>query len=67
MPPIRFLVFKCYIYIIALILLLGEIMPIYSYCTKKKLVCVIIIAPFSRQPFSSLECTKLNIYSLCNI
>ena len=58
MPPIRSLAFEHYVYIIVTILLLGEIMPIYSYCTKKKLVCVIIAAPFSHQPSLYMECTK---------
>ena len=44
-PPVRSLVSKCYIYIVAVILLLGEIMPMYSRYTKKKLVCIIIVAP----------------------
>ena len=47
MPFIRSLAFKRCAYIVATILLLGEIMPIYSYCAKKKLVYVVIIAPFS--------------------
>ena len=47
MPFIRSLVSKYYAYIVALILLLGAIMLIYSYYTEKKLVCVIIAALFS--------------------
>ena len=47
MPPIRFLASEHYAYIIILILSLGAIMPIYSYYTKKKLVYIIIVAPFS--------------------
>ena len=47
MPPIRSLASKYYTYIITLILLLGVIMPIYSYYTKKKLVYVTITAIFS--------------------
>ena len=46
MPSIRSLVSECYTYIVVTILLLGEIMPIYSYCAKKKLVYIVIIAPF---------------------
>ena len=67
MPPIRSLAFKCRAYAVAVILLLGEIMPSYSYYKEKKLVCVIIIALFSRQPFFCFECTKLNIYLSCNV
>ena len=44
MPSIRSLAFKCYTYIVVLILLFGVIMPIYSYYTEKKLVCIIIAA-----------------------
>ena len=47
MPPIRFLVFKRHTYTVAVIFLLGEIMPSYFYCDKKKLVYIIIMAPFS--------------------
>jgi hypothetical protein len=46
MPSVRSLASKCYTYIIAVILLLSEIMPIYSCYTKKKLVYIIIAAPF---------------------
>ena len=53
--------------VVILILLLGKIIPTYSHCTKKKLVCVIIATPFSCQPFSYLECTKLNMRLSCNI
>ena len=67
MPFIKFLVSKCHTYIVALILSLGVIIPIYSYYTEKKLVCVIIAALSSRQPFSCSKCIKLNIYSSCNI
>ena len=35
MPPIRSLVFKHYAYIIVVIFLLGEIMPIYSCYIKR--------------------------------
>ena len=67
MPPIRSLVFKHYAYIIVGIFLLGEIMPIYSRYTKKKLVYIIIIVLFSRQPSSYIKCTKSNIRLSCNV
>jgi hypothetical protein len=67
MPPIRSLAFKRYTYIITLILLLGEIMPIYSCYIVKKLVYIAITALSSRQPSSYSKCTKLNIYSFYNI
>jgi hypothetical protein len=47
MPPVRSLVSKHYAYIVAVILSLSKIMPIYSCCAKKKLVYIIIIALFS--------------------
>ena len=48
MPPIRSLVSKRRAYAVAVILLLGEIMPSYSYCEEKKLIYIAIIAPFGR-------------------
>ena len=67
MPPIRSLAFKRCVYIIATILLLSEIMPIYSYCAKKKLVYIVIIALFSYQPSFYIKYTKLNMHLSCNI
>ena len=67
MPPIRSLASKRRAYIIAVILSLGEIIPTYSRCTEKKLVYITIIALFSHQPSSYIECTKLNIHLFCNI
>ena len=42
---------------IVLILLLGEIMPSYSYYVDKKLVYIAIILPTGRQPSSYAEYT----------
>ena len=53
--------------VVAVILLLGEIMPTYSCCVLKGLVCVIIMAPLGCQPFSYTECTKLNICLSCDV
>ena len=47
MPFIRSLTSKHRVHVIAVILLLSEIMPSYSYYKEKKLVYIIIIAPFS--------------------
>ena len=47
MPLIRFLVSKRLVYyfkLVAIILLLGEIMPTCSRCTEKGLVYIIIMA-----------------------
>ena len=54
----------------AVILLLSEIMPTYFYCAEKGLVYIIIIALFSRQLSSCVECIKLNIclfYNVCSV
>ena len=67
MPFIRSLASKRRAYIAAVIFLLGEIMPTYSCCTEKKLVYIIIIAFFSRQPSSCIKCTKSNIHLSCNV
>ena len=48
MPLVRSSVFKRAAYcfkLVAVILLLGKIMPTYFYCTEKGLVYIIIIAP----------------------
>ena len=47
MPPIRSLASKRRACVVVVILLLGEIMPIYSRYAEKKLVYIIITAPFS--------------------
>ena len=67
MPPIRSLASKCCAYTVAVILLLGEIMPSYSRYNKKKLVYIVIITPSSCQTFFYSKCTKLNMYLSCNI
>ena len=67
MPFIRSLVFKYCAYTVAVILLLGKIIPSYSYCKEKKLVYIIIIAPFSRQSSFCVKYTKLNICLSCNV
>ena len=70
MPFIRFLVFKRLtrrFKLVAVILLLGKIMPTYSYYAEKGLVYIAIIALLGRQPSSCAEYTKLNMRSSCNI
>ena len=61
MPPVRSLASKRRAYIVAVILLLGKIMPTYSCYVSKGLVYVVIIAPSSRQPSFCAKYTKLNI------
>ena len=67
MPFIRSLVSKCCTYIVALILSLSVIIPMYSRCAEKKLVYIIIAALFSRQPSSYVKCTKLNMRLSYNV
>ena len=67
MPPIRSLASVRCVLLAASISLNSEIMSPYSRCAKKGLVCITITALFSRQPSSYSECTKANIYFLCNI
>ena len=67
MPPIRFLVSVCYIKLVAINFFFGKIMSSYSYYKKKKLVYIIIIALFGRQPSSYIKYTKLNMYLSYNI
>ena len=70
MPLIRSLAFKrltYYFKLVAVILSLGKIIPTYSYCTEKGLVCITIVALFSRQPSSYAEYTKSNIRLFYNI
>ena len=50
MPFIRSLVSKHYIYIVAVILLLSEIIPIYFYYILKGLVYITIISLLGCQP-----------------
>ena len=64
MSSVRSLVFKrtaYYFKLVAVILLLGKIMPTYSRYIKKGLMCIAIIALFSYQPSSYTKCTKLNM------
>ena len=67
MPPIRSSASKRYTRVVLTILSLGEIMPSYSRCSKKKLVCVAIASPFGRQPSSYTKCTKANMRFSCNV
>ena len=70
MPFIRFSVSKRTtrrFKLVAVIFLLSEIIPTYSYCVLKGLIYIIIIAPLGRQPFSYIKYTKLNMRSSYNI
>ena len=61
MPFIKSLIFKRRARVIEIIILLGKIMPFYSYCVKKGLVYIAIIALANRQSSFYAKCTKLNI------
>jgi len=53
---------------VAIVLLLGEIMPSpCSYYAKEGLVYVALASPLSWQPSSYLEYTKVNVRLSCNI
>ena len=67
MPPVRSLASAYYTKLVAVIFSFGEIMPSYSCCEEKKLVYIIIVAPFSRQPSFYVKYTKLNMCLSCNI
>ena len=67
MPFIRSLVSKRRACVVAVIFLLGKIMPTYSRCVLKGLVCVIIIALLGCQPSSYTKYIKLNMYLFYNI
>ena len=67
MPFIKSLVFKHCTLLILIIILLSEIMLLYSCYIKKKLLYIAITAPSSYQLFFYFECTKVNIYSLYNV
>ena len=48
MPPVKSSASKRCTRVVAVILLLSKIMPTYSHCVLKGLVCVAIIAPLGR-------------------
>ena len=70
MPFVRSLAFKRtarHFKLVAIILLLGKIMPTYSCCVEKGLMCIIIIALLGRQPSSYTKCTKSNMHLSCDV
>ena len=66
-PPIRSLASKRRAYIVAVILLFSEIMPIYSRCVLKGLVCIAIIALLGCQPSFYTKYIKLNMCLSYNV
>ena len=70
MPSVRSLASKrttYYFKLVAIILLLSEIMPTYSYYAEKGLVYIIIIVPLNRQPSFYIKYTKSNMRLSCDI
>ena len=67
MPFIRSLISKRHTYIVAVILLLSKIMPIYFRYILKGLVYIIIAFLFSCQPSFYTKYIKLNICLSYNI
>ena len=60
MPAVRLTASKYYTFFTSSIAFNGEIISPCSYYTKKGLVYIAIVKPFSRQPFSYSKCTKSN-------
>jgi hypothetical protein len=67
MPPIRFTASECYTPFTISISFNREIINPYSRYMKKGLVYIALISPSRYQPFSYLECTKVNTQLLYNI
>ena len=67
MPLVRSSASKRRAYIIAVILLLSKVMPIYFYCVLKGLIYIIIITLLGRQSSFYIKCIKLNMHLSCNI
>ena len=67
MPFIRFSAFKRRSRLVLLILSLGEIMLLCSYCVEKRLSYIVILAPSGRQPSFYIKCTKLNMCLSYNV
>ena len=54
-------------YTAAVILLLGKIIPSYSYYAKEGLVYIIIALPVNRQPSSYIKYTRANMRLSYNV
>ena len=67
MPSVRSLASKCRTRVVAIIFLLGEIMPICSCYVLKGLVYIAIIAFLGRQSSFYTKYIKLNMPLSCNI
>ena len=67
MPVIRLTASKYYIFFTSSIAFNGEIISLCFYYTKKGLVCITIIKPFSYQPSFCSKCIKSNTCILYNM
>ena len=67
MPFIRFLASIYYTLLAISIFLNSKIISPYSYCAKKGLVYITIIALSSHQPSSYFKCIKANTCFLCDV
>jgi len=68
MPPVRSISSTVRrAHTVALVLSLGEVMPLCSCCAKEGLVYIAIAAPSGRQPSSCSECTKSNVRLSCDV
>jgi len=47
--------------LVTVILLLGKVMPFYSCCVEKALVCVVIVSLTGRQLSSCIKCIQANM------
>ena len=56
-----------YTKLVSVILSASKIILTCSHCAEKGLIYVAITSPTSRQPLLCAECTKANIYSLCDV
>ena len=66
-PFIKSLASKYWAKLISTIILLGEIMPSYFYCIKRRLLYIAIMALFSYQFSFYAKCTRANIWAFYNI
>jgi len=68
MPPLRLLSSTIRrAHVVTVILLLGEVILLYSYYVEKGLVYIAIAALSSRQLSSYSKCTSINMQLSCNI
>ena len=67
MPPVKSIVSIYCILLAASISLNGKIIDSCSYCARKGLVYIIIIALFGHQSSSYTKCIKSNTCSSCDI